>query len=102
MGKRKIDVCVLNELTIRRYSWFRAREDRQFRCTAMYMHSKREPLVTKVPDADKEMDLEMIRLRVNTLQTLHIIGAYLDTAPTVGHAALVQARFEESYITSKQ
>ena len=59
------------------------------------MHSKWAPLVTKVPDADKEMDMEMIHIRVNTLPTLQVIGVYLDTAPTVGHAALVQARLEE-------
>ena len=37
------------------------------------------------------MDMEMIHLRVNTLPTLNIIGAYLDTAPAV----LVQTRLEE-------
>ena len=95
LGKSKIDICVINELsvstppTIRGYSWFQARDDRPFRGTAIYVHSKWAPLVTKVPDADKEMDMEMIHLRLNTLTTLHIIGAYLDTAPTVGHAALV-------------
>ena len=51
--------------------------------------------MTKVPDADKEMDMEMIHLRVNTLPTLHVMGAYLDTAPTVGQAVLVQTRLEE-------
>ena len=66
-----------------------------FRGKAIYVNSKLSKLVTKVPDADKEMDMEMIHLRVNTLPTLHVIGAYLDTAPTVGHAALVQARLEE-------
>ena len=92
---------MINELsastppTIRGYSWFLARDDRPFRGMAIYVHSKWAKLVTKVPDADKEMDMEMIHLRVNTLPTLHIIGAYLDTAPTVGHAALVQARLEE-------
>ena len=101
MGKQKIDICVINEVysavppTIRGYSWFKARDDRPFRSTVIYVDSKWAPKVTKVPDADKEMDMEMIHLRVNTLPTLHIIGAYLDTAPTVGHAALVQARLEE-------
>ena len=41
------------------------------------------------------MDMEMIHLRVNTLPTLNIIGAYLDTAPTAAHAVLVQTRLEE-------
>ena len=41
------------------------------------------------------MDMEIIHLRVNTLPTLHVTGKYLDTAPTVTHAALVQARLEE-------
>ena len=81
--------------TIRGNSWFLARDYRPFRGTAIYVHSKWAKLVTKVPDADKEMDMEMIHLRVNTLPTLHIIEANLDTAPTVGHAALVQARLEE-------
>ena len=62
---------------------------------AIYVHSKSAKLVTKVPDADKEMDMEIIHLMVNTLPTLHIIGAYLDTAPTVGHTAQVQARLDE-------
>ena len=48
--------------------------------------------MTKVPDTEKEMDMEMIHLRISTL---HILGAYLDTSPTVGHAALVQARLED-------
>ena len=67
------------------------------------MNSKWAPLVTKVPDADKEMDMEMIHLRVNTLPTLHVIGAYLDTAPTVGQAVLVQTRLEDKIdiITAK-
>ena len=101
MGKRKIDVCVINEVyaavppNIRGYSWFQARDDRPFRGTIIYVSSKWAPLVTKIPDVDTEMDMEMIHLRVNTLPTLHIIGAYLDTAPTVGHAVLVQTRLEE-------
>ena len=41
------------------------------------------------------MDMELIHLRVNCLPTLNIIGAYLDTAPTVAHATLVQTRLEE-------
>ena len=41
------------------------------------------------------MDLEMIHLCVNTLPTVNIIGAYLDTAPTAAHAVLVQTRLEE-------
>ena len=101
MGKRKIDVCVINEVyaavppNIRGYSWFQARDDRPFRGTIIYVSSKWAPLVTKIPDVDTEMDMEMIHLRVNTLPTLNIIGAYLDTAPTAAHAVLVQTRLEE-------
>ena len=101
MGKRKIDVCVINEVyaavppNIRGYSWFQARDDRPFRGTIIYVSSKWAPLVTKIPDIDTEMDMEMIHLRVNTLPTLNIIGAYLDTAPTAAHAVLVQTRLEE-------
>ena len=98
LGKRKVDVCVVNELsaavppTVRGYSWFLAKDDRPFRGTAIYVHSK---LVTKVPDVDKEMEMKLIYLRVSTLPTVHIIGAYLDSKPTVGHAAHLQARLEE-------
>ena len=101
LGKRKVDVCVVNELsaavppTFRGYSWFLAKDDRPFRGTAINVHSNWAKLVTKVPDVDKEMDMELIHLRVSNLQTLHIIGAYLDSKPTVGHAAHVQARLEE-------
>ena len=72
LGKRKIDICGINELsaaslpTFRGYSWFLARDDLSFRGKAIYVHSKFSKLVTKVPDADKEMDMEMIHLRVNT------------------------------------
>ena len=51
--------------------------------------------MTKVPEAEKEMDMEMIHLRISTLPTLHILGAYLDSSPTVGQAALLQAMLEE-------
>ena len=94
-------VSVINELsaavppTFRGYSWFLAKDDRPFRGTAINVHSNWAKLVTKVPDVDKEMDMELIHLRVSTLPTLHIIGAYLDSKPTVGHAAHVQARLEE-------
>ena len=33
-------------------------------------------------------------MKVNCLPTLHIIGVYLDCAPTVAHVNLVQARLE--------
>ena len=97
MGKRKIYICVINEVysavppTIRGYLWFQARDDRPFRGTVIYVNSKWAPLVTKVPDAD------------NTLPTLHVIRALLDTAPTVGQAVLVQTRLEEKIdiITAK-
>ena len=39
--------------------------------------------------------MEMIHLRISTLPTLHILGAYLDSSPTVKHAAKVQVRLEE-------
>ena len=61
----------------------------------IYVSSKWAPLVTKIPDIDTDMDMEMIHLRVNSLPTLNIIGAYLDTAPTAAHAVLVQTRLEE-------
>ena len=41
------------------------------------------------------MNMEMIHLRVNTLPTLHVTRAYLETAPTVGDAVMVQSRLEE-------
>ena len=41
------------------------------------------------------MDMELIHLRVSTLPTLHTIGAYLDSKPTVGHFSHVQARLEK-------
>ena len=37
----------------------------------------------------------MIHFHVNCLPTLNVIGAYLDTAPKVAHAALVQTRLKE-------
>ena len=101
MGTQKIDICVINEVNssvppkIRGYTWFQARDDRPFRGTVIYVSSKWAPLITKIPDTADEMDMEMIHLRVNCLPTLNIIGAYLDTAPTVAHAALVQTRLEE-------
>ena len=103
MGKRKIDVCLINEvyaaippnIIIRGYSWFQARDDRPFRGTIIYVSSKWAPLVTIIPDVDTKMDMEMIHLRINTLPTLHIIWAYLDTAPTAAHAVLVQTRLKE-------
>ena len=101
MGKRKIDICVINEVysavppNIRGYSWFQARDDRPFRGTIIYVSSKWAPLVTKIPDIDTEMDMEIINLRVNTLPTLNIIRADLDTKPTAAHAVLVQTRLEE-------
>ena len=61
----------------------------------IYVSSKWAPLVTKIPDIDTDMDMEMIHLRVNSLPTLNIIGAYLDTAPTAAHAVLVQTSLEE-------
>ena len=101
MGKRKIDICVINEVNaavppkIRGYTWFQAKDDRPFRGTVIYVSSKWAPLITKIPDTTEEMDMEMIHLRVNCLPTLNIIGAYLDTAPTAAHATLVQTRLEE-------
>ena len=48
-----------------------------------------------IPDVSKaEMDMAMIHLRIVTLPTPHILGAYLDSSPTVGHTALLQARLE--------
>ena len=44
---------------------------------------------------DKEMDKELIHLGVSTLPTLQIIGAYLDSKQTLGHAAHIQARLEK-------
>ena len=101
MGKRTIDVCIINEVysavppKIRGYTWFQARDDRPFRGTVIYVISKWAHLITKIPDLNDEMDMELIHLRVNCLPTLNIIGAYLDTAPTVAHATLVQNRLEE-------
>ena len=100
-NKKKVDVCIVNELNcqfppaIRGYSWFLAKDDRPFRGTAIYVHSKWAKLVTKVPDSEAEMDMEMIHLRIATLPTLHILGAYLDSSPTVSHVAHVRARLED-------
>ena len=60
-------------------------------------------VTTKVPDQSDEMDMEMIHLRLNCLPALHIIGVYLDCAPTVNYANNVQARLEAKLesITSK-
>ena len=44
LNKRKVDVCIINELNapftpaIREYSWFLAKDDRPFRGTAIYVH----------------------------------------------------------------
>ena len=40
------------------------------------------------------MDMEMIHLRIATLPTFHILGAYPDSSPTVDHTAHVQARLD--------
>ena len=59
LGKRKVDVSVVNELsaavppTVRGYSWFLAMDDRPLRGTAIYVQSKWAKLVTKVPDTQK-------------------------------------------------
>ena len=50
---------------IRGYTWFQARDDRPFRGAVIYVSSKWAPLVTKIPDIDTEMNMEMIHLRVN-------------------------------------
>ena len=101
MGKRKIDFCVINEVywavppKIRGYTWFQARDDRPFRGTVIYVSSMCAPLITKIPDIADDIDMEMIHLSVNCVPTLNIIGAYLDTAPAVPHAAQVKTRLEE-------
>ena len=81
--------------TVRGYTWFLARDDRHFRVNAIYVHPKWAKLVAKVPDEESEMDLKIIHLRISTLPTLHILGAYLDCSPTVKHAAKIQVRLEE-------
>ena len=55
----------------------------------IYVVPKWVHLITKIPDLSDKMDMEMIHLRVS------IIGVYLDCAPTVAHANLVQTRLEE-------
>ena len=77
---------------IRGYSWFLEKNHRPFIRTAIYVHSKWAKLVAKVPDTEAEMDMEMIHLQISTLPTLHILGVYLDSNPTVDHVAKVQAR----------
>ena len=63
-----MDVSIINVLNapfppaIRGYSWFLAKDNRSFRGTAIYVHTKWAKLVTKVPDAEKEMDMEIIHL----------------------------------------
>ena len=79
---------------IRGYTYYQARDDRPFRGTVIYVKSNWVAMITKIPDLSDEMAMEQIHLRVNCLPTLHIIGVYLDCAPTVGHANLVQARLE--------
>ena len=101
MGKRTIDICIINEVSaavppkIRGYTYFQAQEDRPIRGTVIYVVSKLVHLIAKIPDLSDEMDMEMIHLHVNCLPTLNIIGVYLDCAPTVAHANLVQTRLEE-------
>ena len=51
--------------------------------------------MTKAPDSEAEIDMEIIHLRIATLPTLHILGAYFDSSPTVGHPAQVQVRLED-------
>ena len=60
----------------------------------IYVKANWVPMITKIPDLSDKMDMEMIYLRVNCLPTLHIIGVYLDCAPTVAHANQVQTRLE--------
>ena len=96
-------MCVVNELncaippppTVRVYSWFLAHDERPFRGTVIYVHAKWAKLVAKVQETEAEMDLEMIHLRLCKLPTLHILGAYLDSNPTMDHAAKVHARLED-------
>ena len=59
------------------------------------MHAKWIKRVAKAPDEESDMDLEMIHMRISTLPTLHILGAYLNCSPTVVHTAKVQVRLEE-------
>ena len=100
MGKQKIDIAIINEVystvppSIRGYTWYQARDDRPFRGSVIYVKSTLAGSTTKVPDKSDEEDLEMIHLRLNTLPALHIIGVYLDCAPTVEQANKVQARLE--------
>ena len=109
MGKQSIDVAIINEVSrtipppIRGYTYYQARDDRPFRGSVIYVKSTLSSVTTKVPDKSDEMDMEMIHLRLNTLPALHIIGVYLDCAPTVEHANNVQARLEAKLesITSK-
>ena len=75
-NKNIVDMCIVNTLN----------------CPfppAIRWYSKWAKSVTKVPDSEAVVDLEMIHLRIVTLPTLHILGAYLDSSPTVGHATLV-------------
>ena len=51
--------------------------------------------VTKVPDAEDKMHLEMSHLRVGTLPTLHILGTYLECKPLVEEAVQIQVRLEK-------
>ena len=92
MGKQSIYIAIIKLVsaiippTIRGYTYYQALDDRPFRGTVIYVKSTWANGTTKVPDQSDEMDMEMIHLRLNCLPALHIIGVYLDCAPTVGHA----------------
>ena len=78
--ERNVDVAVIHELNtvnpleIRGYKYFHVRVDKNFRGTAIYVTVKWSKHVTKVPDEEDTVNLEMLHLRISTLTNLTYTG----------------------------
>ena len=94
----EVDFAVIHELNtvnppkIQGYTYLNAREDNKFRGTAVYVANKWRKHVTKIPENVKEVNMEMIHLRVSTLPTLLILIAFLESSPSVEEAIRAQVR----------
>ena len=50
--------------------------------------------MSRIPDDEHDEILELIHLRVGTMPTLHIVGTYLESSPTIDEAFRAEVRLE--------